>query len=51
MGECGLGYRQWWGSCERSNEPLVSIKSWEYLEWLKLLGSEEGLSSMKFEEL
>jgi hypothetical protein len=36
------------GSCEHGNEPSVSIKCGEFLDWLSvLLGSQEGLCSME----
>jgi hypothetical protein len=34
------------GSCEHDNEPSVSIKCWEVLEWLNNFSvSQEGLIS------
>lgn len=36
------------GPCEHGNEPLDSIKFWEFIESEQLLYSEEGLFFMKF---
>jgi hypothetical protein len=36
------------GSCEHGNEPVSSIKGWEFLEYLSVLSaSQEGLCSME----
>jgi hypothetical protein len=34
MDACGSGYEQVVGSCEHGNEPLDSVKCWEFLKWL-----------------
>ena len=52
MGKLGLdrsgsGQGQVVGACECGNEPWGSIKCGEFLDWMELLASQEGLCSMQ----